>query len=117
MATLFSELVRAQEPASKRLFIMLHGLGDSIEGYRWFPEALNLPWLNYLLINAPGEELFWRGLVQMAATGAFASLPWLRALAAPFGWAVATTGYERCARCSGGATLTHIQVILVRCRC
>ena len=34
---------------------MLHGLGDSIEGYRWMPEALNLPWLNYLLVNAPDE--------------------------------------------------------------
>ena len=32
---------------------MLHGLGDSIEGYRWWPEAMNLPWLNYLLVNAP----------------------------------------------------------------
>jgi phospholipase/carboxylesterase len=33
--------------------VMLHGLGDSIEGYRWLPEALNLPWLNYLLVDAP----------------------------------------------------------------
>lgn len=33
--------------------IMLHGLGDSIEGYRWLPEAMNLRWMNYLLINAP----------------------------------------------------------------
>jgi phospholipase/carboxylesterase len=35
--------------------IMLHGLGDSLEGYRWLPDALNLPWLNYLLVNAPDE--------------------------------------------------------------
>jgi phospholipase/carboxylesterase len=34
---------------------MLHGLGDSIEGYRWMPEALGLPWLNYLLVNAPDK--------------------------------------------------------------
>jgi phospholipase/carboxylesterase len=34
---------------------MLHGLGDSIEGYRWWPEAMNLPWMNYLLVNAPDE--------------------------------------------------------------
>jgi phospholipase/carboxylesterase len=34
---------------------MLHGLGDSIEGYRWLPEAMNLPWLNYLLVNAPDD--------------------------------------------------------------
>jgi len=55
MAMLHSELIPAQESASKRLFIMLHGLGDSIEGYRWFPEAMNLPWLNYLLVNAPDD--------------------------------------------------------------
>lgn len=55
MATLDCELVPSQEPGSKRLIIMLHGLGDSIEGYRWLPEALNLPWLNYLLVNAPDE--------------------------------------------------------------
>ncbi len=35
--------------------VMLHGLGDSIEGYRWMPEAMNLPWLNYLLVNAPDD--------------------------------------------------------------
>src|SRR6266436_3224871 len=50
-----SELIPARESGSRRLMIMLHGLGDSIEGYRWLPEALNLPWLNYLLVNAPGE--------------------------------------------------------------
>lgn len=34
---------------------MLHGLGDSVEGYRWMPEAFGLPWMNYLLVNAPDE--------------------------------------------------------------
>jgi len=52
---LHSELIPAAKPGSKRLMIMLHGLGDSIEGYRWFPEAMRLPWLNYLLVNAPDE--------------------------------------------------------------
>lgn len=52
---LHSEFVPAAEPASRRLMIMLHGLGDSLEGYRWWPEALRLPWLNYLLVNAPDE--------------------------------------------------------------
>jgi phospholipase/carboxylesterase len=52
---LHSELIPASERGSKRLMIMLHGLGDSIEGYRWFPEAMRLPWLNYLLVNAPDE--------------------------------------------------------------
>jgi phospholipase/carboxylesterase len=24
-----------------------------MEGYRWLPEALKLPWMNYLIVNAP----------------------------------------------------------------
>src|SRR6266702_562368 len=52
---LHSELIPAREAGSRRLMIMLHGLGDSLEGFRWLPEALNLPWLNYLLVNAPDE--------------------------------------------------------------
>ena len=52
---LHSELIPAPQKDSKRLMVMLHGLGDSIEGYRWMPETLDLPWLNYLLVNAPDE--------------------------------------------------------------
>jgi len=48
-----TELVPAMETNSRRLMVVLHGLGDSIEGYRWLPPALRLPWLNYLLVNAP----------------------------------------------------------------
>ncbi len=55
MTTLHSEFIPAQDKKSRRLMVMLHGLGDSIEGYRWFPEALALPWLNFLLVNAPDE--------------------------------------------------------------
>lgn len=51
---LHAELIPAAEK-SPRLMVMLHGLGDSINGYRWLPEAMNLPWLNYLLVNAPDE--------------------------------------------------------------
>ena len=40
---------------SRRLLIVLHGLGDSIAGYRWMPDELRLPWLNYLLVNAPDD--------------------------------------------------------------
>jgi phospholipase/carboxylesterase len=47
------ELIPATTPDSRRLMIVLHGLGDSTEGYRWLPPALDLPWLNYLLVNAP----------------------------------------------------------------
>jgi phospholipase/carboxylesterase len=52
---LHAELIPAAEKNSHALMVMLHGLGDSIEGYRWFTKAMNLPWLNYLLVNAPDE--------------------------------------------------------------
>ena len=48
-----SELVPAADRASRRSMVVLHGLGDSMEGYRWLPSALGLPGLNYLLVNAP----------------------------------------------------------------
>ena len=50
-----TEFIPAAEKNSRRLMIMLHGLGDSIEGYHWWPEAMNLPRMNYLLVNAPDE--------------------------------------------------------------
>jgi phospholipase/carboxylesterase len=48
-----TEFIAATQGISRRLMIVLHGLGDSVEGYRWWPEAMQLPWLNYLLVNAP----------------------------------------------------------------
>lgn len=50
-----TDLIPARETRSRRLMIALHGLGDSMEGYRWLPPTLNLPWLNYLLVNAPDD--------------------------------------------------------------
>ena len=50
-----ADLIPAVETNSKWLMVVLHGLGDSMEGYRWLPKALNLPWLNYLLVNAPDD--------------------------------------------------------------
>jgi phospholipase/carboxylesterase len=55
MSKLHYEFIPAETKGSRRLLIMLHGLGDSLEGYRWMPEELNLPWLNYLLVNAPDD--------------------------------------------------------------
>lgn len=48
-----TELIPAQNSASKDLLIVLHGLGDSMEGYRWVPQMLADPNLNILLVNAP----------------------------------------------------------------
>lgn len=49
------ELLPAEERSSRRLIVVLHGLGDSTEGYTWMPSVLGLPWLNYLLVNAPDD--------------------------------------------------------------
>jgi len=48
-----TEFVAATERDSRRLMIVLHGLGDSIAGFEWLPSQLRLPWMNYLLVNAP----------------------------------------------------------------
>jgi predicted esterase len=48
-----TELVPALEKNSRRLMLVLHGLGDSMEGYRWVPDVFQLPWMNILLVNAP----------------------------------------------------------------
>jgi phospholipase/carboxylesterase len=49
------DLIRSAQKNSARLVVMLHGLGDSMEGYRWFPTAMNLPSMNFALVNAPDE--------------------------------------------------------------
>jgi phospholipase/carboxylesterase len=38
---------------SKQLVVALHGQGASAEDFRWLPDDLDIPQLNYLLINAP----------------------------------------------------------------
>jgi phospholipase/carboxylesterase len=48
-----TEFYPARKSDSKALMIVLHGLGDSTAGYTWVPGALDLPWMNYLLVNAP----------------------------------------------------------------
>jgi len=52
---LTTELIPAAQTDSRRLMVVLHGLGDSMDGYRWLPEAMRLDALNYLLVNAPDE--------------------------------------------------------------
>jgi phospholipase/carboxylesterase len=55
MMKLHTEFIPATQKDSRRLMVMLHGLGDSVDGYHWLPQAMNLPWLNFLLVNAPDE--------------------------------------------------------------
>jgi phospholipase/carboxylesterase len=52
---LTTELIPAVQTDSRRLMVVLHGLGDSMDGYRWLPEAMRLDAFNYLLVNAPDE--------------------------------------------------------------
>ncbi|HHD78954.1 MAG TPA: serine esterase [Epsilonproteobacteria bacterium] len=39
--------------SSKKLMIILHGRGDSSQGFTWLPPYLNLDNMNYLLLDAP----------------------------------------------------------------
>jgi phospholipase/carboxylesterase len=50
-----TEFLPAPNRKSRALMVVLHGLGDSAAGYRWLPQTLGLPWMNYLLVNAPDE--------------------------------------------------------------
>jgi phospholipase/carboxylesterase len=52
ITALETRFIPAQEP-STRLAIVLHGLGDSMDGFAFLPRLMGLPWLNYLLVNAP----------------------------------------------------------------
>lgn len=52
ITALETRFIPAQQ-ASTRLAIVLHGLGDSMEGFAFLPQILRIPWLNYLLVNAP----------------------------------------------------------------
>jgi phospholipase/carboxylesterase len=54
-----AELAPAEVRDSRRLMVVLHGLGDSMDGYRWVPEVMGFPWLNVLLVNAP--DLYFGG--------------------------------------------------------
>src|ERR1035437_837231 len=48
-----SLFIPAANSDSRRLMIVMHGLGDNLDSFRSLPAELNLPWLNFLLVNAP----------------------------------------------------------------
>ena len=54
---LTTAFIRAEERESRRLMVVMHGLGDSLESYRMLPQEFNLPEVNYLLVNAPQPAL------------------------------------------------------------
>ncbi len=49
----FSTSTPKEKEQKSPLIIVLHGLGDSIEGYRFLPQFLDIPNVAYLLVNAP----------------------------------------------------------------
>ena len=69
---LHSVLIPAAKPDSRRLMVVLHGLGDSLEGYRFLPHGLRINDLNYLLVNAPDHYYggySWYSYPHSAASG------------------------------------------------
>lgn len=48
-----THLLLAAPKPSKQLMVVLHGLGDSLNGFLWIQDALGFDSLDYLLLNAP----------------------------------------------------------------
>ena len=44
-----------QKSNRERVVIVLHGLGDSLRGFSFLPEALRIDEFSYLMLNAPDE--------------------------------------------------------------
>lgn len=63
----------ATEPGDReRLLIVLHGLGDSLRGFSFLPEALKINGLSYLFLNAPDpyyDGFSWYDFQGDSATG------------------------------------------------
>jgi phospholipase/carboxylesterase len=68
-----TKFIPAPERDSKRLMVVLHGLGDSMAGYTWVPQAMQLQWMNYLLVNAPDEYYGGYSWYEILMTGTVSS--------------------------------------------
>jgi phospholipase/carboxylesterase len=53
LEAVFFEAEEKATPDQARFLIVLHGRGDSPEGFFWMPETMKFPKLNYLLLQAP----------------------------------------------------------------
>ncbi len=51
--SLFIPARRPSAPGREKLMIVLHGQGDSYESFREIDCELDIPWMNFLIINAP----------------------------------------------------------------
>ncbi len=48
-----SKLCLAAESPTQKTILILHGRGDSAQGFAWIPEALRFKDVNYVIVNAP----------------------------------------------------------------
>lgn len=46
---------RAIPAAGEKVLVVFHGLGDSLQGFTWMPQELDIPGLSYFLVNAPDD--------------------------------------------------------------
>lgn len=76
--------------------------GTVIPGYRLptVPDQI-VQTAYYCALNAPVEELFWRGAVQTAAVDGLRALPATRRMARPLGWAATTAVFGAYHRLGG----------------
>ena len=51
----FTEAREKSSATDATLLVVMHGRGDSPAGFAWLPDALSLPRLNYLLLQAPDD--------------------------------------------------------------
>lgn len=54
---LTNDFIPARSGSSRFLMLVMHGLGDSMESYRPLVSELQIPEMNYLLVNAPDHYL------------------------------------------------------------
>ena len=52
---LLNNIFYPSKTPSKKLMIVLHGRGDSSQGFTWLPQFMNMDDMNYLLLDAPYE--------------------------------------------------------------
>lgn len=55
--SLTTDFIASKKGGSPYLMVVMHGLGDSMEGYRPLVQELAVPEMNYLLVNAPDHYL------------------------------------------------------------
>jgi phospholipase/carboxylesterase len=66
--------------AGAPLIVVLHGRGDSLQGFGWLPRALGLPGASYLFLNAPDPYFggySWYALPPDQGPGILRSREWL----------------------------------------